>query len=416
MRKIAASTALALLAAMGLAGCGKSDASSASGDGVKTDRGVTDSTITLGVLTDKSGVFKDFGITALHGNQLWLDEVNAAGGVCGRQVKLEIRDHGYKAEVAKVQFPELEPKVVAFVQLLGSAMLGALQQDIRDAKVSALIGSYSSLVLDNPYLVGPGTTYDLDMINALAYLLEQKRIAAGDTVGHVYIEGEFGSNALAGTQFFAERHGLKVRPVKITPTDTDLTNVTTSLRGANVDAIAFSGTPPQAASIAAASKALKLDVPLIANLPAFVPQLMDTPAAAALTELMLVGSSAPYSVDNPRASAIRAAYDAAGFETVPNFAVNLGYAFGSIMQGVLEKACGNGDLTRDGVHRALQQSTSISTGGLTPALDYSIPGAPPARSSYIAVPDATVPGGLRQIEEPFTSADAEAYVAPHQKG
>ncbi|HUR74197.1 MAG TPA: ABC transporter substrate-binding protein, partial [Sporichthya sp.] len=325
MRRTALSTAAALVAVLALGACGNDHKSTAvaltAADGVKTGPGVTDSTITLGVLTDLSGVFKDFGNTAVAGNQIWLKEVNAAGGICGRQVALEIQDHGYKADSAKLLFPEMEPKIAAFVDLLGSPVVAALQQDIKDAKTTAVVGSFSSILLDNPYLLLPSTSYDIDMINGLSYLLKKKAIKEGDTVGHIYLEGELGLNGLAGSQYFAKQHKIKLKPVKVLPTDTDLTAVVTSLRGAKIDALALSTSPTQTTSIATASKALGLKVPMIGNLPSFAPQLLATPAKDALSSLYLTGSVAPYSAAGAKNTAIRDAYKAGGYAFVPNWAV-----------------------------------------------------------------------------------------------
>ncbi|MBA3743420.1 ABC transporter substrate-binding protein [Sporichthya sp.] len=421
MRRTASLTAAALVAVLALAACGSDDESTATAalsaaDGVKTGPGVTDSTITLGVLTDLSGVFKDFGNTANAGHQIWLDEVNAAGGICGRQVKLDIRDHGYKADTAKLIFPEQEAKVAAFLDLLGSPVVAALRQDLKDAQSTAVVGSFSSILLDNPYLLLPSTSYDIDMINGLAYLLKQKIINAGDTVGHVYLEGELGLNGLAGSQYFAKQHGIKLKPVKVLPTDTDMTAVVTNLRGVKVDALALSTSPTQTTSIATAAKALGLKVPMIGNFPSFVPQLLATPAADALSKMYLVGSIAPFSSTVPKARAVSAAYEAGGYEFVPNLAVQLGYEMGELMAGVLENACAAKDLTRAGIQAALTRSTKVDTQGLSPKLDYSKPGFPPARESYVAQVDATQKGGMRQLDKLSASPDAKSYVAPHQAG
>ena len=67
----------------------------ASGGALKTGPGVTAKTISLGVLTDTSGVFAGLGGPLVEGNQLFWKLQNAKGGVCGRQVELIVKDHGY---------------------------------------------------------------------------------------------------------------------------------------------------------------------------------------------------------------------------------------------------------------------------------------------------------------------------------
>jgi len=67
-------------------------------------------------MTDKSGVFKNLGLGVTQGNELWAKDFNAAGGVCGRQVKLEEVDHGYKADTAKTLYPQIDGAPGAWAQ------------------------------------------------------------------------------------------------------------------------------------------------------------------------------------------------------------------------------------------------------------------------------------------------------------
>ena len=113
---------------------------------------MTDTTITLGIMGDTSPVsFKNLGTAINAGNQLWADDVNKAGGICGRQLKIEVVDHGYKADTAKTLYPQLEPKILGIVQLLGSPVLAALKQNLIDDNVTAAPRRPGRrLVLNNP--------------------------------------------------------------------------------------------------------------------------------------------------------------------------------------------------------------------------------------------------------------------------
>lgn len=430
MRRPLVMPALLLSAALVLAACGKSsggsDNASASGsgsgssattgaDGVKTDFGVTDKGITLGIITDNTGPFKDLGLGIVHGHEMWRDAVNAAGGVCGRQIAFEQRDAGYKADTAKIQFPEVEPKSVGFLQVLGSPVIAALTPDITAQKVSTLAVSWSSQVLSNPYVIIAGTTYDLEQVNGLAYLMEKKLIKDGDTIGAIYIDGEYGGDGLLGVNYFAKQHKLTVKTAKVTSTDTDMKGIVTGFKGDKVKAITLTTSPTQTASAASNDVALGLNVPLISNSPAFAPALLKTPAAAALSkELYIAASQVPFSSTVPKAKELAAAY-AKKYTDAPNLGVDIGYAFGEIWQQILTKACASKDMTRDGIQAALHSSSSISTDKLIADLDFSKQGSPPSRQVYIAQPDAKEPGGAKQIKPLFESADAKTYVAPHQQ-
>ena len=269
---------------------------------------MTDTTISLGIMGDTSGVFKNLGAAINAGNQLWADDVNGKGGICNRQLKLEVVDHGYKADTAKTLYPQLEPKVLGIVQLLGSPVLAALKQNLIDDNMTAAPASWSSQILNNPNVMMIGTTYDLEIVNGLAYLQQQGLIKDGDTVGHIYIDGEYGGNGLLGSKYYAGVHKLNVKEAKITSTDNDLTNIVTGFKGDGVKAIVLTTTPGQSASALAANQALALNVPVLGNNPTFDPALLSTPAAGALGNLYVAASSAPFSSETPKAAEIAAAY------------------------------------------------------------------------------------------------------------
>jgi ABC-type branched-subunit amino acid transport system substrate-binding protein len=410
----------ALASALLLAACGSTaDAPTGGADagagGLRTDTGVTDTTITLGVMGDNSGPFKNLGAGLNAGNQLWADDVNAAGGICNRQVELEVVDHGYKADTAKTLYPQLEPKVLGMLQLLGSPVLAALKQNLIDDKLTAAPASWSSEVLDNPYIMMIGTTYDLEIIDGLAYLQQEGLLADGDTIGHIYIDGEYGANGLRGSQYYATQHNLTVREAKITSTDSDLTNIVTGFRGEGVKAIVLTTTPTQTASAMSANQALGLNVPVLGNNPVFDPGLLDSPAASALGNLYVAASVAPYAAKTPKAVEVAGKYAQRFPESPKNAGVPYGYAEGLVWQAVLEKACENGDMSRAGVQTALQSLTSVSTEDLVEDLDYSSPGSPPTRSVYIAKVDPNAQGGLTEVAPLFTAPEAEGYQAPHQR-
>jgi ABC-type branched-subunit amino acid transport system substrate-binding protein len=415
MKRFAACCCLLILATAGSSKAENNDKGSTGSDGVKAGVGVTDKTITLGVMTDQSGVFKNLATAITRGNELWVKEVNAAGGVCGRKLDLDIVDHGYKADTAKTLYPQLEPKVLGFLQLTGSPIMAALGGDVQSDKVTTTPASWSSELLSNPYVMIVGTTYDIEMIDGLSYLQSKGMIKDGDTVGHIYVDGEYGANGLRGARYYAEKHNLKLREVKLTSTDTDLTNVVTGLKGDGVKSILLTTTPGQTGSALAANEALGLNVPVLSNNPAFDPVLHKGPAAKALDKLYVAASTVPYSADIPKAKEIAGAYKAAGYAEPPNAGVPYGYAVAEVWGAILRKACDNKDLTRDGVLKAMQQTTSADTGDLVATLDFSKPGAPATRQVYVARPDATAEGGLKVVEPLFEADEAKAYRAPHEK-
>lgn len=416
MRRAVTLPALALATALVLTGCSSKagdDGGGGGAGGVRTGPGVAEDTITLGSFTDLSGPFKALGESTNAGHELWRADANAAGGICGRQIEFTVVDHGYSADTAVVKYPQIAPNIAGFIQLLGSPINAAIDPKITEDEITAVALSWSSQILDTPYVIIPGTTYDVEMINGLAYLMREGKLADGDTVGHIYIDGEYGENGLRGAQYFADQHNINLRPVKVTSRDTDMSDIVTSLRGAGAKAIAVTTTPAQTRSVLNTAQGLRYDVPVIGNNPVFDPTVLDLPAPA-LDNLFVVASSTTFASDVPKAQQIAEAYNAAYPDTPPNYGVPYGYAIGLIWQQILEKACANGDLTRSGIQAAFRQSNSITTENLVAELDFSDPGAPATRQVYISTPDASLPGGQRAVTELFSAPEAQSYVAPHQ--
>jgi len=92
--------AVAVLAAglLAAAGCSTKASNSSGGGsagasvgGIKTGTGVTADTISVGELTDLSGPFAALGKSITQAQQLYYDQISAAGGVCGHKSPPSLR-------------------------------------------------------------------------------------------------------------------------------------------------------------------------------------------------------------------------------------------------------------------------------------------------------------------------------------
>lgn len=313
--RVAAGTLAALLV---LAGCsskakdGDDDKETAAG-GVKTGDGISGKTISLGALTDMTGVYATLGKSVTQAQQLYVKQVNADGGICGYQLALTVRDHGYDPQKAVSGYTELAPKVLGFTQFIGSPFVAAVKQRV-DGQDKGLVlpQAWSATLLGSPYIRVIGSTYDIETINAVDFLIKEKGIKAGDKIGHVYFEGDYGENALVGSKYMAKESGLTVVEQKIKPTDNDMTAQVAALKQAGVKAIVISAGPRQAASLVGVAAAGGFNVPIIGNNSAFAPQLLATQAGPALTANYYVASpSLPIGADTPEGKKLVEDYKAA---------------------------------------------------------------------------------------------------------
>jgi hypothetical protein len=81
-------------------------------------RGVTATEIRIGGAHDLSGVFAAVSTPAVNGANMYIDMVNAAGGVHGRQIRYIVEDHGYQLPRATQAFNKLIERDQVFAMLL----------------------------------------------------------------------------------------------------------------------------------------------------------------------------------------------------------------------------------------------------------------------------------------------------------
>lgn len=409
-------SAVALLALVPAAIACSPKATNSSGTdsgGVKTGPGVSRDTIKLGVLTDLHGQFAASGKAETMGNRLFWDDQNAKGGVCGRKVELVIKDHGYDVQQATTFYAQIHSNVLGMQQLLGAPMTAALDSNIKTDKMLTVPSSWASSLMRNPNIAVTGTTYELEVVNGVDYLLDKGTLKRGDTIGHIYQEGDYGESALLGGQQVAKANDLKLKPFKITGDDTDMTAQVTNLKAAGAKAILLAAGPKQLASVASAEKALGIDIPILVNSVVFAPGVLDTSASRAVQKHMYLTSSwlAPSSTDptvKKLVNTVRTKHP--GTPLVSTLV--WGYGSGSFYQKVLAKACANKDLTRDGLHRAFTEIGEVKTGVIAP-LNFSDRHTAPADSVYIYRADKDSVGGLKEVSDGlFQGKDARGFQIP----
>lgn len=391
----------AIGAAMILSACG-----SGGGDGVEAGPGVSDDTIRIGHLTDLSGPFGPVGRAFLDGADLFVTDRNANGGVCGRDLELVIEDHGYDVQRAVTSYRKIKDDVIGIEAILGGGMANALLPELtRDQQLASPLSWTSSLINgENVFLTG--STYEVQIVNALSWAADEQGLQAGDTIGFVGLTGEVGEAVLAGVERFAEDRGFEVVESFITPTDTDFTGAISTLNNSDAKIVAVMPTPPQLATVMSSADSAGLDALWVGASPGiFDTSLLDGPARRVLEENLVIGSSqAPWAAQTDAAQKVRDLHEQAGSDIAPQSNIMTGYAQAEIFATILERACEDGDLTREGILESFQSLDSVDTGGLVSTLDFTRgDGKSQSLETTILKPTSSVDGGLELIEEAFTS-------------
>jgi branched-chain amino acid transport system substrate-binding protein len=231
MRQLARVTGLSLaLTAIGIGGASAQQ------------RGVTATEILLGMHTDLSGVAATYGVSSSNGVKMRFDEVNAAGGIAGRKIRLIVEDQGYQVPKAVQACNKLinRDKVFAFVAPLGTPMNNACFKEEFAAGVPNLfpLSAARSMYLPFERLKFYGAASYVDQIRAgIDYLVAKqgkKKICV------MYQDTDFGKEILEGAKEQAEKLKLKlVETAAHKPTDQDFTASLTKLKAAGCDLIAM---------------------------------------------------------------------------------------------------------------------------------------------------------------------------------
>ena len=402
-RGAVALTAVVVAAASGCST--KAPESSGGGGGgeaadVQTDIGIEGTTITLGVLTDLTGVFAALGKDITQANELFWQE----NQVCDTyDVELDVQDTGYVPQQGVQLYSGMKDSVLAMQQTIGSPINTALAPEYEADQIVNFPSAWSKTLTEIPGTGVVGATYDVEIANGYDYLFQEGLLEEGATVGHIYFEGEYGANGLAGSQAVAQERGLELIEAQIKSTDQDMSAQVTQFAAAGVDLIALTVAPGQLASVAAVMEAQGLDVPILGSNPVFAPGLLDGPSAEWLKTHLYVASPVSAFDANPD---LLEAYEAAYPDSTPSLGVVVGTGMSTLMKEVLDAACENGDLTRAGVVEAFENLEEVDTGGLVvPIRGFEI-GKSPSLESFVLVP-ADVPGGAEVAAEAFQGEFAE---------
>lgn len=105
-----------------------------------TNEGISANEIVIGTHQDLSGPIKVWGVPVSNGMKMAVEEINAAGGIQGRKIKMILEDNGYdpkKAVLASQKMVERD-KIFAMIGGMGSAPTLAAQDILFDAGVLQL--------------------------------------------------------------------------------------------------------------------------------------------------------------------------------------------------------------------------------------------------------------------------------------
>src|SRR4051812_47398278 len=186
-----------------------------------TNEGISATEIVIGTHQDLSGPIKVWGVPVSNGMKMAVEEINAAGGIHGRKIKLVLEDSGYdpkRAVLASQKMVERD-KIFAMVGPMGSPTVLASQDILFDAGVLQL---FPLTAAEFTFKFDPAKPQERLKFNNLLPYVESTRAAVKYMIEWkgfkkpcvMHQDDEYGKNVLDG--FTQQLESMKVQPASIT--------------------------------------------------------------------------------------------------------------------------------------------------------------------------------------------------------
>src|ERR1700754_277650 len=186
-----------------------------------TNEGISASEIVIGTHQDLSGPIKVWGVPVSNGMKMAVEEINAAGGIQGRKIKMVLEDSGYdpkRAVLASQKMVERD-QVFAMVGPMGSPTVLASQDVLFDAGVLHL---FPLTAAEFTFKFDPAKPQERLKFNNLLPYVESTRAAFKYMMEWkgfkkpciMHQDDEYGKNVLDG--FTQQLEAMKLQPASVT--------------------------------------------------------------------------------------------------------------------------------------------------------------------------------------------------------
>ncbi|MFI1994827.1 ABC transporter substrate-binding protein [Actinoplanes sp. NPDC020271] len=285
LRATAMISALLLTAGLGAAACsapGSNDDDTKSGDGP----------IKIALVDAQSGQLSSLGAWELKGARLAVDEWNAAGGINGRQIQLDVFDDQGDPTTGTTLARKIDSEnYLAMIGTAESAVTIAMAPILKQAEIPnitsgqspGLVGAGSEFL----FLNGPtSTTYDETLAQ---YVVDQQGLKS---IAMITNNGSYGKGE--HDAFRKALTGRNVTPVAdqvVTTDQKDFSAVLTGIRQKNPQVIFVGAEEVESGLVVKQARDLGITVPFAGAAPQGTPVFLDTAGAKAAEKTIV---SSPY--------------------------------------------------------------------------------------------------------------------------
>jgi branched-chain amino acid transport system substrate-binding protein len=318
-------------------------------------RGVTDTEIVIGQMSDLSGVTAVQGVNNTNAMRMAFDAANARGGIHGRKIHFIVEDMEYIVPKAVQAMNKLLNRDDIFFAIGngGTPHNDAVMPSMFEKNVPNVFPLTCARSMYEPFnrlKFGQFSSYYDQMRAGVKYFVQQR---GKKTIGSMYQDTDFGKDVNAGVTAQLETMGLKVAAVTAhRPTDTDFNAALARQHDAGCDLICLGTIVKDTTLILQTARKMGWNVDFCGQFASYSTAVAEAPGEPAEGFYSMAPALYRYPDDPaPAVQAFTAAYRKA-FGIDVNYLGEAGYTAATFTIAVLEKA--GRDLTLDSFIGAME--------------------------------------------------------------
>jgi branched-chain amino acid transport system substrate-binding protein len=325
------------------------------GRAVAATRGVTDTEIVIGTMTDLSGVTAVQGVNNANAMRMAFDAVNARGGIHGRQIKWVVEDMEYIVPKAVQAMNKLLNRDNIFFAIGngGTPHNDAVMPSMFEKNVPNVFPLTCARSMYEPFnrlKFGQFSSYYDQMRAGVKYFVEQR---GKKVVGVMFQDTDFGRDVRAGVVAQLQAMGLTLAAeTGHRPTDTDFNAALAVQKDANCDLICMGTIVKDTAIILQTARKMGWDVDFCGQFASYSTAVAEAPGEPAEGFYSMAPALYRYpDYPQPQVQAFTESYRKR-FGIDVNYLGEAGYTAANFVCAALDKA--GKDLTTDSFIGALE--------------------------------------------------------------
>jgi len=358
---------------------------------VTFDVGVTEDTITVGLLADLTGAFAPLVQDIVAAQEVYWDIVNENGGIAGKTIEVEVLDTSYDPDQHRTQYEAMRDSVAIISQSTGSPhTANIIDLMLEDGLVAIPLSWYSGWgdpSIDQGTALEQQTNYCLEGMNVVEFLSNMYEEDNGEAPSWAVVSfpGEYGQDSAFGAKHAISELGLELAydgEGLVTPAEDDPeTEVITGIVESGADIVFATTNAGNLGVLMGGAAQAGYQGLWTGAVPSYDFRMLDTAVGPVLdASYFQPGYNVSWGTDVPGMADIVDAMLAARPDLRPSDAFVLGWLEGQTTEEVLRVAAESGDMTRNGIREAALSIEGLGFNGVAPDQSYSPPDDP---NSYV---------------------------------